>query len=156
MRLLVCGGRDFVDREWMFSVLDKLAPTVVIHGAAPGADTLADEWAKARGVPREPYPAEWWKYKNRKAAGPIRNSRMLREGKPDAVLAFPGNDGTADMTRKAKRAGVPVIEAERADAYVLLPDGKRDAKEFLNALRKPCADRDRYDLISGELGTYDT
>jgi len=35
---------------------------------------------------------------------------MLAEGEPDAVLAFPGGRGTADMVRRAKRAGVPVWE----------------------------------------------
>lgn len=45
---------------------------------------------------------------NGKAAGPIRNQRMLDEGKPDLVVAFPGGRGTADMVRRAKAAGVPV------------------------------------------------
>lgn len=47
------------------------------------------------------------------AAGPIRNSRMLREGKPDLVLAFPGHGGTADMVKQAGEAGVGVMKAER-------------------------------------------
>lgn len=45
-----------------------------------------------------------------RSAGPKRNQRMLDKGKPDLVLAFPGGDGTADMVRKAKSAGVPIIE----------------------------------------------
>ena len=35
---------------------------------------------------------------------------MLDEGKPDLVIAFPGGRGTADMVRKANRAGVKVVE----------------------------------------------
>lgn len=111
MRLLVCGGRDFTDRDWLYSVLDDIKPAVVIHGAAPGADTLAGDWAKERGVPVEAYPADWDKHG--RAAGPIRNSRMLREGKPDLVLAFPGGRGTANMVKQAGQAGVGVMKAER-------------------------------------------
>jgi hypothetical protein len=59
MRVLVCGGRDFDDVGLMISALDRLHTeksfTVVIHGNARGADTMADAWARCRGVPREPY-----------------------------------------------------------------------------------------------------
>jgi hypothetical protein len=42
-------------------------------------------------------------------AGPIRNQRMLVEGKPDLVVAFPGGKGTAGMVTLARNAGVDVI-----------------------------------------------
>ena len=80
----------------------------LVHGAAHGADTLAGEWAKIRGVPVEVYPAEWTTFG--RAAGPIRNKRMLVQGKPDSVVAFPGGLGTAGMVRLATQAGVPVRE----------------------------------------------
>ena len=53
MRVLVCGGRDFADEEWLFATLDKIARdrgpiNCVIHGCAQGADTLADAWAERR------------------------------------------------------------------------------------------------------------
>jgi hypothetical protein len=35
---------------------------------------------------------------------------MLREGRPDLVLAFPGGRGTANMVLLAKRDRVKVIE----------------------------------------------
>jgi ABC-type sugar transport system substrate-binding protein len=112
MKVLVCGGREYFDRETVFESLDRLHAeygfTAVMHGAARGADALADAWAKSRGVARHPYPAAWKRYGN--AAGPIRNSLMLTQGKPGLVVAFPGHVGTADMIAKAKAAGVPVIE----------------------------------------------
>jgi hypothetical protein len=37
---------------------------------------------------------------------------MLEEGKPDVVVALPGGRGTADMVRRAKDAGVKVIEVQ--------------------------------------------
>lgn len=35
---------------------------------------------------------------------------MLKEGKPDLVIAFPGGNGTKDMVTKARKAGIEVIE----------------------------------------------
>lgn len=114
IRILVCGGRRYRDRERVFQVLDSYARVftieVVIHGDASGADKLADEWAKARGIEVQPFPANWTKFG--RAAGPIRNGSMLRWGNPTHVIAFPGHDGTADMVGKARRAGVPVVEVE--------------------------------------------
>lgn len=121
MRVLVCGGRDYFDQQHVDAVLDDLHETTpitaIIHGGAAGADTLAGRWAKKRGIPVESYPAEWKKYRalgNVRAAGPTRNQRMLDEGHPDRVVAFPGHNGTADMVRKAEAAGVPVMRCQRA------------------------------------------
>lgn len=113
MRLLVCGGRDYCDDDYVFESLDKVLSkrrvVLVIHGGAAGADTLADDWAKARGIEVMAFPVfpDEWKTVGSKA-GPLRNTRMLRDGKPDGVVAFPGGRGTADMVRQAKSAGVPV------------------------------------------------
>lgn len=112
MRVLVCGGRDYYRRSDLFMALDALhrrkTITLVIHGAARGADSLAGEWACLNGIDVAEYPADW--NKDGKAAGPIRNARMLSEGKPDGVVAFPGGRGTADMIGQAKRAGLKVWE----------------------------------------------
>lgn len=37
------------------------------------------------------------------------------EGKPDLVVAFPGGRGTADMVKRARAAGVEVIEVDGPD-----------------------------------------
>src|SRR5690606_25211324 len=81
--------------------------SVLIHGAARGADSIAGQWAASRGVEALSFPANWTR--DGKAAGPIRNQRMLDEGQPDVVIAFPGGGGTADMVRRAKAAGVQVV-----------------------------------------------
>lgn len=112
MRVLVTGGRDFEDARLMFRVLERLDADrrvdVVIHGGASGADRLAAEWADLamREVLR--FPADWRTHG--RAAGPIRNQQMLDEGQPDLVVAFPGGRGTADCVRRAREAGVRVIE----------------------------------------------
>jgi hypothetical protein len=111
MRLLVCGSRDWTDRVLIRSTLASLAEVdVVIHGAAPGADRLAGEVARELGIPVLAFPADWDKHG--RAAGPIRNAQMLREGRPHLILAFHDalehSRGTRDMVAKAKRAGRPV------------------------------------------------
>lgn len=114
MRLLVCGGRDFDDFDAVNEELTWLSGShsidVLIHGGSRGADSLAGEWAKLSRIPVEVYRADWQQLG--KAAGPIRNRRMLSEGRPDMVLAFPGGRGTADMIDQARAAGVTVIEVE--------------------------------------------
>lgn len=113
-RVLVCGDRNWTDRDFLYDELDKLAdfkyPPVIIHGAAKGADTMAGDWAHSRLVLCEAYPAQWKKYG--KSAGPIRNQQMIDEGKPDLVLAF-HNDlrnskGTRDMVLRARRHKIKV------------------------------------------------
>jgi hypothetical protein len=112
MRLLVCGGRNFTDRIRVWQTLDALHVrdriAVLIHSNATGADTLAKRWAEARRVWHLPFAADWQTHGD--LAGPIRNRRMLEEGKPDLVLAFPGGRGTRNMVMQARRAGVPVEE----------------------------------------------
>jgi hypothetical protein len=118
-RVLVCGGRDYDDRERLFGVLDKALESatlakrsfVLIHGNARGADKLSHEWATARQVDDvRVYPADWNTHK--KAAGPIRNRLMLTDGQPHVIVAFEGGNGTADMIRQGKKAGVPVYEVK--------------------------------------------
>jgi hypothetical protein len=110
MRVLVTGGRKYADRERVYSALDavhaKHGVTLLIEGGARGADRLARDWARLRRVPYETCDADWNRYGN--VAGLLRNSQMLADWKPEAVVAFKGNNGTADMVAKAEAAGVPV------------------------------------------------
>lgn len=111
MRVLVCGGRDYHDfhtvgRE-LLDLHEKTSITELLHGGAPGADTQADRWARAHNIPVRVFPADW--NLHGKVAGPIRNQAML-EVKPELVVAFPGGRGTADMVRRARAAGIAVLE----------------------------------------------
>lgn len=105
MKILVSGGRDYNDREHLFAILDEYLGqvTILIHGGASGADTLAGEWGQTRGIPVQVFPANWLAHG--KAAGPIRNQQMLTEGKPDLVLLFPGGRGTQNMGMLSRKAG---------------------------------------------------
>jgi hypothetical protein len=110
MKVLVCGGRSYLDHKRVFEVLDGLRPKHVIHGGASGADRCANDWALVRGVRRSIYPADWTRHG--RAAGPRRNQLMLDKEKPDLVVAFPGGRETADMVSRARAAGVRVMEID--------------------------------------------
>lgn len=123
MKVLVCGGRDYADKQ---KVYDKLSfahdaggspwlmeITHLIHGAARGVDSYANDWALSHtchdGTPIyvTAFKPDW--NKHGLAAGSIRNQQMLDEGKPQMVFAFPGGIGTADMVTRASAAGLPVV-----------------------------------------------
>ena len=109
-RILVCGGRDFANRELFDrTMLLYLADAkVVIHGGASGADKMASAWAKEYGIQEIACPADWQLYG--RMAGPKRNQAMLDLHKPDTVIAFPGGRGTADMLKRGVRAGLPCVQ----------------------------------------------
>ncbi len=113
LKILVTGGREYSNRPFVFAVLDRVHRTrgisLIIHGAARGADTIAGEWAASRGVEQMRFqisPEEWRRLGP--VAGPMRNHRMLLTGRPDGVIAFPGGSGTADQVRRSCLEGVPV------------------------------------------------
>jgi hypothetical protein len=118
MNVLVCGGRDYADWQMVINTLANIRRTrgirVLMHGGAPGADALADRWGRLANVAMEVYKADWKKHG--RAAGPLRNERMLKTGKPDLVVAFPGGRGTADMVSRARAAGVEVLEVRGKSA----------------------------------------
>lgn len=130
MIILVSGGRKYGDWRRVNAVLDDLhrqhGIERVVHGNASGADDHADQWAKRRSVESRPYPAKWNDISAPDArirrgiggklydanAGFRRNKEMLDRERIDRVVAFPGGNGTANMVKLAKAAGIPVIEVE--------------------------------------------
>ena len=113
MRVLVCGGRDYSDVGTLVSRLAGLhvdrGIDLIIEGGGAGADTLARQFGQVSCIPVQTFRADWRKHG--RGAGPIRNRQMIEEGKPDLVVAFPGGKGTADMVRRARAAGIEVLEA---------------------------------------------
>jgi hypothetical protein len=119
LRLLVCGSRTWTDDVLLAHAVEQMvaehgqdrAGVVLIEGDARGADRLAGILAKAHGWELEVYPADW--HRHGRTAGPRRNARMLRQGHPERVIActddLTGSRGTADMVRRARGAGLPVL-----------------------------------------------
>lgn len=121
MRILICGDRYWADasaieRELLKVIVGVDISTItIIHGCASGADCLGGMVAKRLGLKVDEYPADWKQFGRR--AGPIRNSQMLNEGKPDLVLAFHPNielsRGTGHMVLISRKAGVEVRVFDR-------------------------------------------
>lgn len=118
LRILVTGSRHWTDRGLVESALDaqvraygladQPSRVTLVHGAAPGADTLADGVARERGWTVHEYPADWSRYG--RDAGPIRNAHMVSLG-ADTCIGFPLPDsrGTWDCMSKADGASIPVV-----------------------------------------------
>lgn len=120
--LIVCGGREFDDKELLEKTLQEYALAggdfELIHGAHwEGADKLADDWwnrkmGKDGCISKRVFPADWKNYP--KYAGPKRNTEMVEyvEYKRDGgdVIAFWNGKsrGTADTITKAQEAGLKV------------------------------------------------
>ena len=102
MLVLVCGGRDY---SGDVSCLSKIQVTMIIQGGANGADRLAKEWAKARGIHHAEVEALWDIFS--KPAGSKRNAAMLIL-RPAYCVAFPGGTGTNDMVKQCESHNIPV------------------------------------------------
>lgn len=113
VKVLVTGGRDYADKEYLEIVLDRLnllhGFTDLCHGAQTGADTLAGEWAKSRDVRVMRFPANWKKFGVE--AGPRRNQFMYDTFKPNLIVAFPGRSGTKDMVAYGMLKGCEICYA---------------------------------------------
>lgn len=115
MRVLITGSRSWNDVETIADVMKKFKPgTVVIHGAARGADTIAHVVAEEMGLKVVQFPLhddDWKKFGL--GAGPRRNRQMLEEGKPDIVIgfldSFSTTGGTENMLHLAEEAGVKTL-----------------------------------------------
>lgn len=108
MRVIVCGSRRWHNRQL---IQDRLADldgdTVIVHGAARGADRIAAEEAHKLGLTTEAHPAEWDTYGKR--AGVIRNVQMADLGAARCIAFWDGvSAGTAHMTTIAEERGIPV------------------------------------------------
>lgn len=106
--VLVCGGRDYADRDHVWAVLDSVASyhpgCAIVQGGARGADAHAKAWAVAKGHPSFTADASWDYYSKR--AGGMRNGWMLTFMQPDFMIHFPGGTGTTDMIKRARTADI--------------------------------------------------
>jgi hypothetical protein len=110
MKILVCGGRDYLNYGKVKEVLDSITQDTlnvcIIQGGAKGADYLAKKWAEENGVACMEFKANWNVHE--KAAGPIRNKWMLDFGNPDLVVSFPGGAGTKNMETWTNKYEIPL------------------------------------------------
>lgn len=113
MKLIVAGGRNFIDTQVMITVLmdlvekGKIDPNPeLVCGMARGADILAFRLWKQENMQIHVFPAEWDKYG--KSAG-FRRNKEMGEFADAAVCFWDGNSkGTKHMIDIMNRLNKPV------------------------------------------------
>lgn len=133
--ILVCGSRNWTNKERVFQLLDytlgkrtltdltwqvpqRLMTTpfediVILEGGCyTGADHFARDYARDNELTFINVPANWNRVGG-KAAGPIRNKKMVDWYEPVIVVAFhddiSNSKGTKNMVEYALKVGIPVI-----------------------------------------------
>lgn len=121
MIILVTGGRDNSSITAATEALRPFAQPghLLIHGNATGWDqTCALIWTEVFQLPAVAVPARWDQFG--KMAGPTRNESMVSGNAisphallvPDVVIRGRGGHGTADCVARARKAGIPVVDAQ--------------------------------------------
>ena len=112
-RVIIAGGRDFNDYPLLKAKCDNILADktathriIVVSGAAKGADSLGEQYAREKGYTVERYPADW--NTHGRAAGPVRNAQMANSA--DALIPFwdGQSKGTKSMINIAKTKGLGV------------------------------------------------
>lgn len=122
MKIIIAGGRDFNDYEALCLNCDLAIKSFnytnieIVSGKAPGADTLGERYAREKGYPVKPFPADWTDFsepclirtrkdgtKYNALAGTKRNKQMAEYA--DALICFwdGKSKGTKDMIALAKK-----------------------------------------------------
>jgi hypothetical protein len=86
MKLAIIGSRTFTNYKLLKETLElyRSKITVVVSGAAKGADSLGEKWALENNIQTLIFPADWEKFGKR--AGFIRNEDIIKNC--DCVIAF--------------------------------------------------------------------
>jgi len=112
MKIIVAGSRTTRSYQLVCDAIRdsgflRRGEVEIVGGGAPGVDTLAKQFARAKDYPFREFPADWDTHG--RAAGPIRNSEMAAYG--DALVAVWDGEsrGTRDMLKKAHQADLPIF-----------------------------------------------
>lgn len=110
MKVIIAGGRDFFDYEFLSMKCDVILhgkPTVeIVSGTANGADRLGERYAKEKGHTVKQFPAQWDKFG--KSAGYKRNQQMADYA--DLLIVFwdGKSRGSKHMIDIAKSQGLTI------------------------------------------------
>ncbi len=114
-RVIVVGGRDFDDYDFMCQKLDELFwvsdtfddnEIKIISGMAEGADTLAVRYADERELTKILFPANWKTHY--RMAGILRNEDMLSFATHLVAFWNGQSHGTKHIIDIAQQKGIPV------------------------------------------------
>lgn len=107
IRLGIVGGRDYEDYEKFVKLVDAYVeeigiPDVIVSGGATGVDTMAETYAKKRGIGMIVFrPLS----EDGRDAYVMRNTRIVNYSTHILALPTHRSTGTYDTINKAKKSG---------------------------------------------------
>lgn len=112
MKIAIIGSRSFNNYALLGEILNDVKDrvTLIVSGGANGADKFGERWAKEFKKKTKIFLPDWNAYG--KAAGPIRNEKIVKEA--DVVLAFWDGEsrGTKNAIETAQKLNKEVIVIE--------------------------------------------
>ena len=116
VKILIAGSRTITDYEIVKTAIKKSGFFIseVVSGGAAGVDKLGEKWAQENLTPIKRFLPDWKTHG--KAAGPIRNTELVKYCEA-AILVWDGvSKGTQDTLNKIQKAGKQV--------FIYVPDPK--------------------------------
>ncbi|MBK5540799.1 DUF2493 domain-containing protein [Pseudomonas sp. TH05] len=111
MRILICAGRHYADTHLCRRVLEAFQRMhevrVLIHGGSQFLGAEIEDWAREIGADIVRYPPNWQLHG--KHAERLRNAFMLKDSRPDLVIALPGGEDTEELLARAKAQGIQTL-----------------------------------------------
>ncbi len=107
-KVAIVGSRDYKNLDQVKEFIEAFPEdTIIVSGGAIGVDTIAEEKAEELGLKIKIFFPDWAKFK--KAAGPIRNKKIVDYA--DLVVAFwrKKSKGTGSTIKLALEAKKPII-----------------------------------------------
>lgn len=117
MKLLITGSRKFDNSIGIMEAIKQVENlqgqkiTMLLHGGAKGADTLAENWAKENGIKTKVLKPDYEKHLP-KQAPLIRNIELVKLAEVTLAL-YTGNErtgGTGFTATQSIKAGKPLYE----------------------------------------------
>ncbi|MCR4662865.1 MAG: DUF2493 domain-containing protein [Endomicrobiaceae bacterium] len=101
MKIVIAGSRTITDMNILVKVIKLSGYKIteqdeIVSGGARGVDTLAEMYAKNKGIPLKIFKPDWNKYG--KSAGVIRNYEMAKYCDAGIVI-HNGSNGSINMIK---------------------------------------------------------
>lgn len=109
MKTAIIGSRTAGAEHYneLVETAGRLGVTTIISGGAAGADTLARQLASETGRNLVEYLPDWKAHG--RAAGPLRNARIIADAEQVIAIWDGKSKGTADSLKRARAAGLRVV-----------------------------------------------
>ncbi len=122
MKVLICGGQNISDKNFVFSYLENLHIKrniqQIVCSDILGANLLASQWAEEKKIDYSIYQPN--AAKDGIAANIVKNKLIFETEKNfSMILSFPGDNNLIGMTSTIKKDNMPVVK-------VFYPGDKRN------------------------------